>query len=64
VTVSGSITAGLNGLLSAQIVNFTLKKDSSFEWSSEHDFGIKENLQQKFLSNEDLMGNLFYLSLL
>lgn len=57
MVVSGNSMAGINGLLTANVVNFTLRKDSSFEWSSKYDFGIKENLQQKYLSNEELMGN-------
>ena len=45
----------------AQILNFTLGLDKSNEWATEHDFGLTENLNDKYLSNEQMketMANL------
>ncbi len=45
-----------NKLLSAKVVNFTLERDSSTEWSVLRDFGIQKNLESKYLSNNEITG--------
>ena len=46
-----------NKVLSAKIVNFTMEKDGSPEWSARQDFGIEKNLESKYLTNEEISGN-------
>jgi hypothetical protein len=41
---------------SATVVNFTLEKDSSSEWSELNDFSIQKNLESRYLTNQDLSG--------
>lgn len=45
-----------NGDLSAMVVNFTLEKDHSSEWSALNDFSIGKNLESKYLSNQEIVG--------
>ena len=45
----------------AQVVDFELAPDHSYEWSEENDFGLKANLKAEYLSNTELeaaMANL------
>ena len=47
--------------LSAKTVNFTLSHDKSQEWSAEMDFQLSQNLEAKYLSNDEMrsaMGDL------
>ena len=45
-----------NNILSAKVVNFTLDRDSSTEWSALRDFSIAKNLESKYLSNDEITG--------
>ena len=47
VTVPQAMVDPATGMPSAKVVNFTLGKDVSEEWSKESDFGINENLETR-----------------
>ena len=58
---NGVIVDPKTKLLSAKVINFTLSRDKSQEWSQEMDFNLDSNLEPKYLNNDEMksaMANL------
>jgi hypothetical protein len=54
VEASADLLDSASGAYSAKVVNFTLTRDNSEEWSKQWDYDIKKNLKDSYLSNSEI----------